>query len=103
MVPCLVAKGLRERMPKYVVEEEGTNGKNTTLHGPFEGLAVAKAVARKSADATRHPTIVRDAESGQTLARIEPSLKSEPPEETPSLAHSVRRLRAANDELKKAL
>jgi len=90
-------------MPKYVVEEEDGDGKAGASYGPFDGLAVAKAVARKTADQSRRPTVVRDASSRQSLARFEPTIKLETAEEPPSLAHSVRRLRAANDELKKAL
>jgi hypothetical protein len=90
-------------MPKYVVEEGAGGGKVAASHGPFEGLAVAKAVARKTADESGRPAIVRDVDSGQSLARFEPSPKVETPEEPASLAHSVRRMRAANDELQKAL
>jgi hypothetical protein len=89
-------------MPKYVVEEETGEGKAGATHGPFEGLAVAKAVARKTAEELRRPTTVRDAETGKQLARCEPTSKADN-DERHSLAHSVRRLRAANDELKKAL
>ena len=90
-------------MPRYVVEEEDGEGRPGTSYGPFDGLAVAKAVAKKTADQTRRPTVVRDSGSGQSLARFEPAVKVEIAEEPPSLAHSVKRLRAANDELKKAL
>lgn len=90
-------------MPKYVVEQETRDGRSSISQGPFEGLAVAKAVARKTADESRRPTVVRDSESRQALSRFEPSAKVEPPDDAPSLAHSVRRMRAANDELKKAL
>jgi len=44
--------------------------------------------------------IVRDAETGEVLARYQPP---EPEGEGPSLANSVRRMRAANDRLKEAL
>ena len=90
-------------MPRYVVNEETPDGKSSASQGPFDGLAVAKAVARKTADQRRRSTVVRDAESGQQLARFEPTTKADPAEGPPSLAHSVKRLRAANDELKKAL
>jgi len=90
-------------MPKYVVEQETRDGRSSISHGPFEGLAVAKAVARKTADESRRPTIVRDSDSGQPLSRFEPSAKVEVSDDPPSLAHSVRRMRAANDELQKAL
>jgi hypothetical protein len=90
-------------MSKYVVEQEAGDGRPSVSHGSFEGLAVAKAVARKIAEETRKPAIVRDVASGEALSRSEPPVKVEEADQTPSLAHSVRRLRAANDELKKAL
>ena len=90
-------------MPKYVVEQRAEDGKPRVSHGEFEGLAVAKAVARKTADRTQRATVVRDADSGQQLARFEPSAKVDASDDQPSLAHSVRRMRAANDELKRAL
>jgi len=90
-------------MPRYVVEEEAVDGKPGATHGPFEGLAVAKAVARKTAEETRRSAVVRDLDSRESLGRFEAAVKVESPDEPPSLAHSVRRMRAANDELKKAL
>jgi hypothetical protein len=93
-------------MPRYVVEQESGDSRPAERQGPFEGLAVARAVARKTADENRRPTVVRDADSGAQVARFEPSIKIDPPEEqepASSLAHSVKRMRAANDELKKAL
>jgi hypothetical protein len=93
-------------MPRYVVEQESGDAGPAERQGPFEGLAVAKAVARKTADESQRPTIVRDADSGAQLARFEPSIKPDPAEDhepASSLAYSVKRMRAANDELKKAL
>jgi hypothetical protein len=86
-------------MARYVVEEE-TRGRSGTVPVGLEGLAVAKALARKKSRQGSAAVIVRDAETGEVLARYE----SEAPEaERPSLANSVRRMRAANDRLKEAL
>jgi hypothetical protein len=93
-------------MPKYVVEQETTDSRPAEAQGPFDGLAVAKAVARKTADENHVPTVVRDVDTGAELARFEPSVTIDPaeePEPPSSLAHSVRRMKAANDALKKAL
>jgi hypothetical protein len=86
-------------MARYVVEEE-TQGRSGAPPVGLEGLAVAKALARKKVRQGNVPVIVRDAETGEVLARYEPV-----PEEgdSPSLANSVRRMRAANDRLKEAL
>jgi hypothetical protein len=93
-------------MPKYAVEQEATDSRPVESHGPFDGLAVAKAVARKTADESQRSTVVRDVDTGAELARFEPSVKidaSDESEPASSLAHSVRRMKAANDALKKAL
>jgi hypothetical protein len=86
-------------MARYVVEEE-TRGRSGTAPVGVEGLTVAKELARKKARQASCPVIVRDAESGKVLARFEPE---RPEGEPPSLANSVRRMRAANDRLKDAL
>ena len=86
-------------MARYVVEEE-TRGRSGPAPVGVEGLAVAKELARKRARQAACPVIVRDAESGRVLARFEPE---RPDGDQPSLANSVRRMRAANDRLKDAL
>jgi len=86
-------------MARYVVEEE-TRGRSGTAPVGVEGLTVAKELARKKARQASCSVIVRDAESGKVLARFEPE---RPDGDTPSLANSVRRMRAANDRLKDAL
>ena len=86
-------------MARYVVEEETTRGRSGAAPVGVEGLTVAKELARKRARQASCSVVVRDAESGRVLARFEP----DHPEETPSLANSVRRMRAANDRLKDAL
>jgi hypothetical protein len=86
-------------MARYVVEEE-TRDRSGAAPVGLEGLAVAKALARKKARQSSVPVIVRDTETGKVLARYEPP---PPDEDGPSLANSVRRMRAANDRLKEAL
>jgi len=86
-------------MARYLVEEE-TRGRSGAAPVGLEGLAVAKALARKRARQASVPVIVRDSETSQVLARYEPS---QPDVEKPSLANSVQRMRAANDRLKNAL
>ena len=86
-------------MARYVVEEE-TRGHSSAVPVGLEGLAVAKALARKKIRQGSAAVIVRNAETGEVLARYEPTA---PEGEGPSLANSVRRMRAANDRLKEAL
>jgi len=86
-------------MARYVVEEE-TRGRSGAAPVGLEGLAVAKALARKKVRQGTVPVIVRDAETGEVLARYEPP---ETDGDGASLANSVRRMRAANDRLKEAL
>jgi len=86
-------------MARYFVEEE-TRGRSGAAPVGLEGLAVAKALARKRVRQASAPVIVRNAETGEVLARYEPAV---PEGEGPSLANSVRRMRAANDRLKEAL
>jgi hypothetical protein len=86
-------------MARYVVEEE-TRGRSGAAPVGLEGLAVAKALARKKIRQGSAAVIVRNTETGEVLARYEPMM---PDGEGPSLANSVRRMRAANDRLKEAL
>jgi len=86
-------------MARYVVEEE-TRGRAGGSRVLVDGLAVAKALARKKVLKESVAVVVRDVETGQVLARYEPST---PEGESPSLANSVRRMRAANDRLKQGL
>ena len=86
-------------MARYLVEEE-TRGQSGAAPVGLEGLAVAKALARKKARQGPVSVIVRDAETGKVLARYEPT---QPDGDKPSLANSVQRMRAANDRLKDAL
>jgi hypothetical protein len=87
-------------MARYLIEEEGPDGQAISRHGPFDGLAVARAMAQKWAQQNDRVYVVRDAESGETVARCEPARKGG---QEPPLARSVRRMRAANDRLKQAL
>jgi hypothetical protein len=87
-------------MARYVVEEETTRGRSGAAPVGVEGLTVAKELARKRARQASCSVVVRDVESGRVLARFEPD---RPEGEAPSLANSVRRMRAANDRLKDAL
>jgi len=86
-------------MARYVVEEE-TRGQSGPAPVGLEGLAVAKALARKKVRQSSNAVIVRDAQTCKVLARYEPEL---PNGDGQSLANSVRRMRAANDRLKDAL
>jgi hypothetical protein len=86
-------------MARYVVEEETRGGSGMPPVG-LEGLAVAKALARKKIRQGSLAVVVRDALTGEVLARYEP-LVADP--DGPSLANSVRRMRAANDRLKQGL
>lgn len=87
-------------MARYLIQEEGPDGEAVSSHGPFEGLAVARAMAQKRAQQNDRPYVVRNAESGETVVRCEPPRKAG---DEPPLARSVRRMRAANDRLKQAL
>src|SRR5262245_8097891 len=90
-------------MARYLVEEEAGQGNPPRSYGRFDGLAVAKAMAQKKAHQAARPVIVRNAETGQSMAGYEPAAEPKEKEEGPSLANSVRRMRAANDRLKDAL
>jgi hypothetical protein len=86
-------------MARYLVEEE-TEGQPGVVPVGLEGLAVAKALARQKVQEGLATVIVRDAVTGEVVARFEPLA---PEGDGPSLANSVRRMRAANDRLKEAL
>jgi hypothetical protein len=88
-------------MAQYFVQEEGPEDDAHSSHGPFEGLAVARAFAQRKSQDTERAVVVRDAGSGEALARFEPARPSG--DEATPLARSVRRMRAANDRLKQAL
>jgi hypothetical protein len=98
-------------MARYVVEEENradgpaaphaSTGEQPSPPVGLEGLAVAKALARKRVRQASVAVIVRDTETGEVLARYEPVAPGDA--DGPSLANSVRRMRAANDRLKEAL
>ncbi len=88
-------------MARYVVEEDTRGRSGAAPAVALEGLAVAKALARKKVRQGSVAVIVRDAETGQVLARFEPPPPADG--EGASLANSVRRMRAANDRLKEAL
>jgi hypothetical protein len=83
-----------------LVEEEAPDGPPGLQFGPFDGLAVARAVAQKKAQEGERALVVRNAETGESLSRFEPPVPSSG--EAP-LARSVRRMRAANDRLEQAL
>jgi hypothetical protein len=87
-------------MSRYLIQEEGPEGETAPHDGPFDGLAVARALAQKRAQQTDRTFLVRDASTGETVARCEPTRKAG---DEPPLARSVRRMRAANDRLKQAL
>jgi hypothetical protein len=88
-------------MPRYLVQEEGPDGQpGAAKEAPLEGLAVARAVAQKKAQRSDCAFVVRNADTGEILARFEPAVSRS---EEPSLATSVRRMRAANDRLKQVL
>jgi hypothetical protein len=87
-------------MARYVVEVEG-NQRGPAAPETVDGLAVAKARAQKISLSSAHAVIVRDSETGKVVARFEPQRKAE--ESSPTLASSVKRMRAANDRLKEAL
>jgi hypothetical protein len=86
-------------MARYVVEVEG-NQRGPAAPETVDGLAVAKARAQKISLSSAHAVIVRDNETGKVVARFEPQRNAE---ESPTLASSVKRMRAANDRLKEAL
>ncbi len=86
-------------MARYVVEEEKVHGEPSSPIATIEGLAVAKALALKKIQQGSPTIVIRDAETGETLARYEPESETL----GPALANSVRRMRAANDRLKEAL
>jgi hypothetical protein len=85
-------------MARYLVEEEGAAGEPNESRGPFEGLAVAKALAQKRVRQGGGTIIVKNSETGEEVARFESTSP-----DRPSLANSVKRMRAANDRLKEAL
>ena len=86
-------------MARYLIEEESEEG-DAAASNVIDGLAVAKAFAQKRMQKSERTIVVRDAETRKVLARYEPAAKAE---DAPSLAKSVRRMRAANDKLKRAL
>jgi hypothetical protein len=91
-------------MARYFVEEATAKGEAGEGRAAFDGLAVAKASARKRARQSTGAVVVRHGETGEIMARYEPPTDKAPSEKgTPALANSVRRMRAANDRLKEAL
>jgi anti-sigma factor RsiW len=86
-------------MARYVVEVEGEG--ESAVAAASDGLTVAKALARKRSLKSTHAVVVRDSQTGKVVARFEPQGVAEPPQ--PTLASSVKRMRAANDRLKQAL
>ena len=87
-------------MARYLVEEEGNRGKSAERE-TAEGLAVAKALARKKSQRSSSAVVVKDSVSGKVVARYEPATPKD--KDAPTLASSVQRMRAANDRLKEAL
>jgi hypothetical protein len=87
-------------MARYVVEVEGDQPESTQTE-MTDGLTVAKALARKKSRQSIHAVVVRDNQTGKVMARYEPPQETEG--EKPTLANSVKRMRAANDRLKEAL
>ena len=87
-------------MARYVVEVEGDDSESRQVQ-TIDGLAVAKALARKKSQKAARAVVVRDGETGKVIARFEPPRQPEAP--APTLAGSVKRMRAANDRLKEAL
>jgi hypothetical protein len=85
-------------MARYLIREETPEGEPLDEYGPFEGLAVARALGQKKANANGTPVAVCNADTGEVVARFDP-----PPSNEPALARSVRRMRAANDRLKHVL
>jgi hypothetical protein len=86
-------------MARFVVEAE-SQGPASESRTEVDGLAVAKAFARRKARHGSVAILVRDVKSGRVLARFEPTPEKE---QSPSLAESVRRMRSANDRLSEAL
>src|SRR5688500_3123906 len=87
-------------MARYVVEVEGDQRESTQTE-TTDGLTVAKALARKKSRQSIHAVLVRDTETGKVMARYEAPPEAEG--ERPTLANSVKRMRAANDRLKEGL
>jgi hypothetical protein len=89
-------------MARYLVEEDGGRG-DSGQRETTDGLAVAKALARKKSRQSSLSVVVRDSETGKVVARYEPQAEKEKEKDAPTLANSVQRMRAANDRLKEAL
>jgi hypothetical protein len=87
-------------MARYAVEIDGDERESAQAVAT-DGLAVAKAIARKKSLKSTHSVLVRDTQTGKVVARFEPPLAPEAP--PPTLASSVKRMRAANDRLREAL
>ena len=83
-------------MARFVVEEEAAKGEAAGAREIIEGLAVAKAAAKRRSQKSARAVLVRNPDTNEILARYEP-------EESPTLASSVQRMKAANDRLKEAL
>jgi hypothetical protein len=88
-------------MARYLVEEEGANRGESGERESADGLAVAKALARKKSQKSSSPVVVRDSTSGKVVARYVPPAANT--KDAPTLANSVERMKAANDRLKEAL
>lgn len=84
-------------MARYMVMEEAAKGEPTGARETTEGLAVAKALAKKRSQSSSRAVIVRNLDTDEVVARYEPD------EKAPALANSVQRMKAANDRLKEAL
>ena len=87
-------------MGRYLVEEEGSGGQSGERE-TADGLAVAKALARKKSLLSTSAVVVKDSVSGKVVARYEPPTQKD--KDAPTLANSVQRMRAANDRLKEVL
>jgi hypothetical protein len=81
----------REGKMAYVIEERLERGEMSSVGEPVEGLLVAKVLASRSANRTGRLTVVKDAATGNELARYES------PEA--ALPASVERMRASNNRL----
>jgi hypothetical protein len=86
------------RMARYLVEVEGE--RESAQAAANDGLAVAKALARKRSLKSTHAVVVRDSETGKVVARFDQGIADTP---QPTLVSSVKRMRAANDRLKEGL
>jgi len=86
-------------MARYWVRGEAAGDEARENNGPLEGLAVAKAMAQQRMRDLQRTFVVVDADTNEELARYAPN----PEEPGGELANSVKRMRAANDRLKKGL